>query len=379
MRILSVSSLMIVLMVGCEDNKNPAGTDSATHTDSDTDADADADADADTDADADADADDTGTSAPSIAKWVHHSKGEDRAEVFDGAAAWQTVHDQISAYGFFVNSVSSDARGDVTKAVEFLGPASLPIYIEAGGTLSYQACDDTNGEASAAHEVAKLEAIYAAGGSVGYLTLDGPISRVIENGRVGNCGFTLEQSVSELADYFVAVHEVHPDIQIGILTNFPNWTYDGVSAYQCATKDHGDYRVALDAAIAAVEAAGDTVAYVVADNPADYATGVHASNCYDDPSTIDWMARIVSLQTQVQAHGLPFGLIFNSENGGQVSNQLFYEETVAYAHAYRAAGGRPDIAIMESWYDFPNVALPETEPYTHMNTARDVFAVFESE
>jgi hypothetical protein len=91
------------------------------------------------------------------------------------------------------------------------------------------------------------------------------------------------------------------------------------------------------------------------------------------------MARIVSLQTQVQSHSLPFGLIFNAENGGATSNQLFYEETVAYAHAYRAAGGRPDIAIMESWYEYPNIALPETEAYTHMNTARDVFAAIEAE
>jgi hypothetical protein len=51
---------------------------------------------------------------------------------------------------------------------------------------------------------------------------------------------------------------------------------------------------------------------------------------------------------------------------------------VAYAVAYRAAGGRPDRAIMESWYDYPDIALPETEPYTHMNTARDVFAALDT-
>ena len=310
---------------------------------------------------------------------MHHGKGSDRLDVWEGAAPWQTVHDQITAYGFFINGISDDSRGNVTTAVEFLQPAGKGITIEAGGTLSYQDCDDSNGEDSAAHELGKLEAIYAAGGSVAHLTLDGPISRVVENGRGGNCGFSLETAVSELVDYFQAVHTMHPEIQIGLLTNFPNWTYDGIAAYQCATKDHGDYRIALEAALSALDAAGETVAYVVADNPYDYAIGAKDSNCYDDPASVDWLGRLLSLQGQVQSHGIPFALIYNSGRGGSTSNQLFYEDSVAFAAAYQAAGGRPDIAIVESWYEFPDLTLPETEPYTHMNTARDVFEVLAEE
>jgi hypothetical protein len=34
---------------------------------------------------------------------------------------------------------------------------------------------------------------------------------------------------------------------------------------------------------------------------------------------------------------------------------------------------------MESGYDYSDIALPETEVYTHMTTARDVFAALDAE
>jgi hypothetical protein len=87
------------------------------------------------------------------------------------------------------------------------------------------------------------------------------------------------------------------------------------------------------------------------------------------------MGRLVNLEAQVRAAGLPFALIYNSAEGGTTSNAQFHDDTVAFVEAYQAAGGDPEIRHVESWYTYPDTMLPETEDYTLTNTARDSFAV----
>ena len=116
----------------------------------------------------------------------------------------------------------------------------------------------------------------------------------------------------------------------------------------------------------------------MADNSCDYATGQKDSNCHDDPSQIDWLGRIVALENQVVAAGLPFALIYNSATGGATSNEMFHDDTVAFVAEYQAAGGNPAIRHVESWYTYPDILLPETEDYTLTNTVLDSYAVMSS-
>jgi hypothetical protein len=241
--------------------------------------------------------------------------------------------------------------------------------------LSSEGCDDQTGERSAVTELSKLDTIYNAGGSLGYLSMDGPLSRTLATGRTNNCGFDLATAVTEFVDYVAAIRLARPEIKIGWAINFPNWSYGGISAYQCATKDYGDLEVAIDSVLAALAAAGEHLDYIMADNPYNYATGQKESNCFTDPSSIDWMGRIVALENQVVAAGLPFALIYNSASGGQTSNALFHDDTVAFVEAYQQAGGNPAIRHVESWYTYPDTMLPETEDYTLTNTVRDSYEV----
>ena len=69
------------------------------------------------------------------------------------------------------------------------------------------------------------------------------------------------------------------------------------------------------------------------------------------------LARLVDLDEQVEAAGLPFALIDNSVTGGQTSNPLFHDDTVAFVEAYQQAGGSPTIRHVESWYSDPEAML----------------------
>jgi hypothetical protein len=309
--------------------------------------------------------------------WVN-LHGEDADEAWTDPDAWTAVRSKTDALSWYIDAANADSRGNVTSGAEFALGAGIKVAVEAGGTLSFVNCDDQTGEDSAALELAKLHAFYEAGSQVDFLTLDGPLSRTLATGRNGNCGFDLDTAVAELVDYFVAVHTTNPEIQIGILTNFPNWTYGGIAAYQCATKDHGDYKVALEAMITALAAVGEAPAYIMADNPYNYLIGTQDSNCHEDPTAVDWAGRLVALERQVQDHGIPFALIYNSEDGGSTSNALFHDQTVAMVELHQSRGGDPDIRHIESWYEFPDNALPETEANSFANTVLDAWAVMTS-
>lgn len=57
--------------------------------------------------------------------------------------------------------------------------------------------------------------------------------------------------------------------------------------------------------------------------------------------------------------GLKFGIIATSRSGGLKSNKNFYEDVTAFADCYYSAGGSPDIYIITSWFNHPDITVPE--------------------
>nr|AIF12946.1 hypothetical protein [uncultured marine group II/III euryarchaeote KM3_57_F04] len=316
-----------------------------------------------------------------FANWMHPNSAGNKAAMFNETEQWDETLAGIDAFGFFIAEVAN-VRTNLTPIVDVLRANDIAIAVEGGGTLNFAGCNDQNGEQSAIRELAKIQRVYDAGGQVDYFTMDGPISRVIAGGRDNNCGFTLNQSIEELVDYMQTMHATYPDIGIGLLVNFPNWAYGGIEAYQCNNTNWGngiDYHDVLEAAITAVEAAGEEFAYFIADNPWGYASGTHNSVCSHDVSEIDWLGQILALENQVKGHGIPFGLTYNSELGGNSDNASFHNETLAFILAYQAYGGSPDIRNIESWYPYPTENRPEEEPYTFSNLMLAAIAILESD
>ena len=69
------------------------------------------------------------------------------------------------------------------------------------------------------------------------------------------------------------------------------------------------------------------------------------------------------------------GKTFNSQKGGQTSARMFHDSTLDdWAGAAAAIPpGRWDGVMVETWYSFPQVAIPETRPFTTAYTALEVF------
>jgi hypothetical protein len=218
-----------------------------------------------------------------------------------------------------------------------------------------------SGRVAAANDNANVAKILTTGATVDYIVIDGfPIS-LFSN------GFTQAQANVELLNYMRAVHTAYSTIKIGLDVNFPNWAYQGSPNYFGALTPLTDYDVCLESMLAAVRDAGEKIWFIQCDNPYDYSSGIHPA-LGANVINVDFMARIVTLSKQVQSHGIPFGLMLNSEKPGTDGDDItYYYETLAQQASYAAHGGISDQEVVISWYQGPTAMLPLSQSFTFSN------------
>lgn len=248
------------------------------------------------------------------------------------------------------------------------------------------------GAETARIEIRKLDNLIRAAGKIDVITLDGPIRRLMypgaDTGRVtpkGEAmGFTdRNDAVTEIIGYMRAWQEVLPEVRFVVLTNFPNWGWQGEMAYWGSGPNGmywGDYQPAIAHLIQSCREADVPLDAVRVDNPYEFATGTFELRNTKwpqpiiDPATIDWTSRILQLEQLTRDAGLRFDLIVNSENGGATSNQAFSEKSLEYLDLYHRIGGRPDRYILEGWFQYPDQVGPDSQPYTLTHLARQFHA-----
>lgn len=243
------------------------------------------------------------------------------------------------------------------------------------------------GAETARTEIKKLDNLIRAAGKIDVVTLDGPIRRLMypgaDTGRAtprGDAqGFDeLTLAMDEIVSYMKTWRAAQPEVRFVVLTNFPNWGWDGEIAYWASGPDGmywGDYKPAIQQLIQRCQDEQIPLEGIRVDNPFEFATGQFElkntkwPDPIKDPSTVDWISRIRELEDITHQAHLKFELIVNSEDGGATSNQAFAERSLQYLALYRKRGGAPERVVLEGWYQYPDRLGPDTQPYTLSHTA----------
>ncbi len=315
--------------------------------------------------------------AQSTEIWAHPNINSvlgftDWSTIFADQSLWQNFLPNIDVFGFFFYPVYNNEGQFLQRAIPLFNTYGVKIAIEGYGSHPWLPCDSRRGENAAGYELTAYKKIYDNGGTLSYIVLDDTIARNMINSQYnlsgsGNCGYQLGPAVTEVVDFIKTVHATYPAIKFGLITNFPNWEYDATPTYWGPTRNFGNYRDALEEFFRQLEAAGEHIEFVRVDNPYDYALGIVPTG-FTGVGTIDWVKRILDLETQVKSHGVGFSLIYNSDRGGTTSDQKFYEDVLAFINLYKSRSGTSrDIAI-ESWYPYPKVLVPETTTYSFANS-----------
>jgi len=289
-------------------------------------------------------------------------------DLLDPDAEWPFVKEHISGIQFYIDMVNKAPSEKLKQFVQLIQKQKYQVAIECGGTLDFAPMNSTNGERSAAIELAKIDKFYAAGGKVDFLNIDGPIRRLMHPKSKRRGSFdSVEKAADELVDYLRIVRRAHPELHFFLLTNFPNWGYRGDVSYHArgpARQDYGDYDTVVKVVLTKLEAANIPLTGVTVDNPYEYLVGSHMSVKLEDPTSVDWIARVRRYEDFARSAGLKFNLIANSEAGGRESDESFYNNTLRMVDTYIKAGGRPDRWFIQSWYEHPVQVVPESAKFS---------------
>lgn len=235
------------------------------------------------------------------------------------------------------------------------------------------------GEKSAERDMKRFAIWMEQGGKVHSITFDGPEHRLLVNSACVGKGFTVADVARETADYFVAMKKYFEELnlpvpQFDLISNFPNWPYDGEPPSNWGSYLTTDYKLILDSIVNESRARGVTFNSLQLDNPYFYGG----------------FGRVKKVSAQARNLGLKVGMIFNSggtqlitagtsncehnvnfECRGPIKPKTSYDEAqeTKYAKETLAAielwkkevGGSPDYAVIQSWYAHPYSIFPITQ------------------
>jgi len=306
--------------------------------------------------------------APEIGITPSHVNGTPIDPLFSSYSQWASVAKRIDFFKYYGCMYSWCGPINTASMVSFMDQHDINITCEYGD-FPY----GTNAAGNFGIAEQQLDPIFAAGGQVTAVHLDGPIRRLLMS---ANPTVDINQAASEIVEFWGLCRTKYPNMKIGLLSNLPNWDYNAQLHGWMPNPNFTDstgvyYEDALNIVYTALVNAGHTLDFFEIDCPYQYYITTRTA---DNDADVDNPAKFRSIQSWCQARGVNFHLVVNAEP--RTGYQEFYTGTIAYINRLKQDQIFPDVITIQSWYTEPTANLPETILYTFMNTARDVIDIY---
>ena len=290
-------------------------------------------------------------------------------KIFQNPDQWSYLLSRMQVYQTFQANLANLPSTEIRAMVDVLSKNKIYFGIESYGLLPYACFNNHPGAYSAQQFLKDTKPFYDAGGRVSFVSLDGTgiwFALANNNRPDNNCNLSLDTAYQEIAIFMQQIHAVHPEVQFGLLTGLPGLNYNGTRCYfaTCDGWEGKDYRDVLNGIVQVARANGEDYKFVHVDNPYDY--------MINHPGISNVVTqRMIPLQQQVSGLGMRFGLIHNSDLSIGGANSDSYTQAVNYTtntmHSLEllSAGGGlvENDFIVESWFAFPSIILPETTQF----------------
>ncbi|MCL5269002.1 MAG: hypothetical protein M1457_00240 [bacterium] len=281
-------------------------------------------------------------------------------------ARWDFVKRNLGGFKFMRSNLGAFATLDQDKEViAIMNEHHIPMHIEVAGAMPHGPVGENLGRVAGDFDMRHcVDPLSQRGAKIQILDVDWQVHQLRAEMAKKWPGETTQQLMERAAGFFVdymrTINEKYPDIRFFLLSNFPNWRWKGGPNNAA---DWGDYWDVVSAVVPRARAAKAPLIGITVDYPYNYAIR---------KGPVDWVARVREMEDYARSQGLQFNLIINCQDGGNTSDQAFYENTLKYLDLYRKAGGHPDRYIVQSWYDYPKAIVPEDKPYSMTNLVMDV-------
>ena len=301
----------------------------------------------------------------------------------DSRAQLKEALDGVSVFKIMINCVTNlfgyCAEADWGVAAQALRELNVSIGIEAGmfsGLRNSALPNSCNGTKDALDDLEKIRHLLDAGGRPEWWTMDSVFQHTYPyppswsgwkyQAASDCCNFTVAEAARQGAAYAAEIRARLPGIKIGLNEPVPWYSVTATngSVYPSVPAPDGapDYGTGRDliAMIAAFDEAlqvrGEPpAAYFHADQPLEFSIGEinRGGNGYH---------KLGALQSAVEQRGMQFGKYFNSQDGGEQSDQLFSDRTLLDVRSFAAYNEDrlPQHVIVESWFPLPSRLISES-------------------
>jgi len=272
------------------------------------------------------------------AAWNNMIGSVDYLDLFAPGASWTTASSRIQVFKMYPQMLSPTFPGSFSDATlqqifSWLNSHNIALAVEFPPLTPTAACG--MGVEGFAGELALPIAthIQQLGGNLQYIALDEPFyhGSTLYTGP-NACQWTPQQIAANALQSVVQIKTVFPKVIVGDIEPVPggqNWLSlyaAGIDAWRTA--------------------AGAPFAFF------------H----FDVNWQIDWKPSVESLRQVLQLRGIPFGMIYNGWASDLSDAQWMSDAESHYAQWETQGGALPGHVIFQSWYAYPDHALPESDP-----------------
>jgi hypothetical protein len=243
-----------------------------------------------------------------------------------------------------------------------LGAWGIGLGIEVGGATG--ASCNADRYAGLDQELAGMRALRSLHVPVAALVMDSPLWAFV--GDAAACpGHDLDRAIADIVRYMKAMRAEFPGVRLGLTDPIPNRLRGPATLDADLDALHTIYaRVG-----AGLAAAGLALDFVQLDHPHNY-------QAYLGFGDYRHLVRIEDM-LRYEFHVAP-QLIFNDAGGGQTSNASFREQSLTMLDGVLRAGGRPSGYVFQSWYQYPDRILPESDASSHAGIVLGASAIVAS-
>lgn len=290
------------------------------------------------------------------------------SDFFNTPTAWQNLGKRLNSIKFFVGDVAAipeNVTGGYAAVAAMFNETGMTLDFEAGGLRGFN-CNGTSYAHATVNMLRPLlqEPDFAQASIM--VTFDGPFAHSLHQ-DTNTCSYTLSQVAQELVAHCTTIRtllaQIHPEMQVSFTWNepVPWYSVGAFPPYENGThNDFGDLLELVDL----VHESGVPFEAFHADHPPFFLE----SHGYE---------KLNALMKHVRGKGWRFGKYFNSQTGGATSDLSFENGTVKDVTDFVKLNGVPDDVIVESWYEYPHYALPETRAGALGHTALQVVPIID--
>lgn len=267
-------------------------------------------------------------------------------ELFSTEAAWTQAAARVSVYKIYPQWVTQATDEELKTQFADLKRRGIALALEWGMLTAPENCgrgvEGFGGQAT----LGALRRIQRLGGDLQYIAMDEPIYFGTLYKGNNACRWTLEQMAANAAANIKALHAEFPNVQVGDIEPFP--------VSETSPEWLAQYAKGIDALQAAI---GGPLAFFHSDIA--WFSG-------------DWPAALAGMRREVEARGLPFGVIYNGDDS-QRTDADWVGAGESRMTKYEAAAAPPGHVIFQSWNAYPRKLLPETDADSFTNLINRYF------